>query len=29
MKKRINIHNVLQSEIVVLGADEIPRSPTG
>ena len=25
MKKRINIHNVLQSEIVVLGADEVPQ----
>ena len=24
MKKRINVHNVLQSEVVVLGADEIP-----
>ena len=24
MKKRINVHNVLQSEIVVLGADEVP-----
>ncbi len=24
MKKRINIHNVLQSEIVILGADDIP-----
>ncbi|MBQ6924700.1 MAG: polyketide synthase dehydratase domain-containing protein [Kiritimatiellae bacterium] len=25
MKKRINIHNVLQSEVVVLGADEVPQ----
>ena len=24
MKERINVHNVLQSEVVVLGADEIP-----
>ena len=24
MKKRINVHNVLQSEVVVLGADEVP-----